>query len=68
MREEVPQPIHLRRFFLADHDCLVSATPELLRPMVQSPCLTGYVGVEIVHELGELQSIIDAQEHVVVIG
>jgi hypothetical protein len=60
MGEQIPQSIHLRRLFITDHDCLVSATPELFPPIMKSSRLAGQVGIEVVHELGELRGVVDA--------
>ena len=53
---------------LVDQDGLVAARPELVGPASQARELAGQVSVEVPHELGELLSILNPEEHVVVRG
>jgi hypothetical protein len=68
VRQDVPEAINLSRLFLADHDRLVSAAPELLPPAMQSTGLPRQVRVEVVHEAGELKGVLHTEKKVVVIG
>ena len=52
----------------ADRDGPIAAAPELLPPAVQAPGLAGDVGVEVVHEGGELQGAGGAKQKMTVVG
>ena len=42
--------------------------PELVLPVVQSPCLAGYVGVDVIHEQSQRPLVRGRGDEVVVIG
>jgi hypothetical protein len=66
--QEIGEPAHLGRLLAGNGNRLVSAPPELLAPAREEAGLAGEVGVEVVHEGGELLDVGDAHEEVVVVG
>ncbi len=68
VREEIFEPGGLRCLFVADHNGLVPACPDLVGPAGQTSDLPGEVGCEIAHERGELERVVDPEECVHVIA
>jgi hypothetical protein len=66
--EEIAKTSHLSRFFVADLNGSVSPSPELLPPAGESAGFFGEIGLEVLHETGELVRSLDAYEEMEVVG
>ena len=68
MRQDISQSLRLGGGLGADHDGLVSPGPDLLPPTDQAADLARQVGVDVPHELRELERVADVQNQVEVIA
>jgi len=66
--EDVLQALDLRSILAGHQDRLVSSRPKSLAPVGEATGLAGEIGVEVAHEPSELETVIDEQEQVEVIG
>jgi hypothetical protein len=68
MGQEIEEAIDLGRFLLADQDGLIAPAPDMLGPIVQALDLAGEVGVQMLHEAGELVGVVNREEEMKVAG
>ena len=62
--ENIPESRDLRLGLVADQDRLIPPPEDLLPPAGEPADLAGELGVEVIHEAGELPGVVDLQDEV----
>lgn len=62
MGEEIAEPAHLGRLFIADDDRRVAPGPESLEPLVEAAHLVSDLAIDVLHETGELLRVVHPEQ------